>query len=160
MINELRMFLGGKNVPDLNTKKEVFVSHSTKDTEEFGERFSKTLKSGDCIAMFGGMGMGKTAITRGIVKGLGCIDDVSSPTFAIVNVYRGEMPVYHFDMYRISSWDDLETTSYYDYLESHGITIIEWSENITKALPENCIRVTFSKNDENNCDERIITVER
>ena len=88
---------------------------------------------------------------------MGINSDVSSPTFALVNEYRGaERTLYHFDMYRISSWDDLYSTGYFDYLEAGGCLIIEWSENIEAVLPQDCIRVTISKTE--NSNERIIEI--
>ena len=105
--------------------------------------------------MFGGLGAGKTAFARGIAKGLGISDCVSSPTFALVNEYEGKFNVYHFDMYRINSYDDLYTTGFFDYM-GNGVLIIEWSENIEGFLPENRINVTMKYISET---EREITVE-
>ena len=108
--------------------------------------------------MYGGMGMGKTAITHGILKGLGNTSEVYSPTFALVNDYGGNPQVYHFDMFRITSWDDLYSTGFFDYLDGNSILIIEWSENIENALPEEAIRITFERGDNDN--SRIITVDK
>lgn len=137
----------------------VFVSHSVKDTHEIGEKLGRTLKSGDVVAYFGGMGMGKTTFTHGLAKGLGIDDkEVSSPTFALVHEYRGKAAVlYHFDMYRIEGWEDLYSTGFFDYLDFGGILAVEWSENIENALPENSIRVTFRHGEEDN--ERIIQID-
>ncbi len=102
------------------------------------------------------MGMGKTTLTRSIVEALGGGDCVSSPTFAIVNEYQGKFSIYHFDMYRVTNWDDLYSTGFFDYLDN-GIIIIEWSENIENALPDNTIKIYISHgNDEN---ERIFKIE-
>lgn len=131
-----------------------FITHSREETVSLAERFSKTLKKGDVIAFFGDLGAGKTAFVSGISKGLGC-SEAYSPTFAIVNDYGGEIPLVHFDMYRISSWEGLETTGYFDYLDSGCIICIEWSENIINALPEKFIRVEISKL-ENEDDRRIV----
>lgn len=100
--------------------------------------------------------MGKTAFTRGLCRGLGVNDGVSSPTFALVNEYHGKHNIYHFDMYRVTSWDDLYSTGFFDYLDK-GILVIEWSENIEGALPENAIRINISKG--NSDDERIFEIE-
>lgn len=105
--------------------------------------------------MFGGLGAGKTAFTRGLAKGLEAGDDVSSPTFALVHEYSGKYPVYHFDMYRIGSFDDLYSTGFFDY-EGSGIMVIEWSENIVDFLPEERIEVHIDYLSEN---EREITIE-
>ena len=106
-----------------------FTSKNICETERIGEEIGKKLKGTEVIALYGGLGMGKTALTRGIAKGAGCRDCVSSPTFAIVNEYRGRFKIYHFDMYRIDGWDDLYSIGFFDYLEN-GVLIIEWSEKI------------------------------
>ncbi len=123
---------------------------------KIGESLAENLKGTEVIALFGGLGMGKTALTTGIAKGLGSNDSVSSPTFALVNEYHGKCNVYHFDMYRISSWDDLYSIGFFDYLDT-GVLVIEWSENIENALPPEYIRITMEKGSDEN--ERIITVE-
>lgn len=133
------------------------VTNSPSDTARLAEAIAKTLSSGDVIAMFGGMGMGKTAFTKGLAKGLGINpDNVSSPTFALVHEYNGDKTLYHFDMYRIESWDDLYSTGFFDYLESDGILAVEWSENIENALPENAVKLYFEKGETDS--QRIITV--
>lgn len=136
-----------------------FVTHSREETVSLAEKFSKTLKKGDVIAFFGDLGAGKTAFVSGISKGLGC-SEAYSPTFAIVNEYSGEIPLIHFDMYRISTWEDLESTGYFDYLERDCIICIEWSENIVNALPEDCINITISKLENENDRKIVITGER
>lgn len=132
-------------------------SNNICETEKIGEEIGKRLEGTEVIALFGGLGMGKTALTRGIAKGAGCDgDSVSSPTFAIVNEYRGKFKIYHFDMYRIENWDDLYSIGFFDYLET-GVLIIEWSENIEAALPENCIRISIEKGSTES--SRIFTIE-
>ncbi len=123
-------------------------THSTAETEAVGEALAKELQGGQVVALFGGMGMGKTAFVRGVAKGLGIRAEVSSPTFAIVHDYGGTPPLVHFDMYRISGWEDLYTTGYYDYLDMGAILIVEWSENIEAALPPDAIRLRISAPDE------------
>ena len=139
---------------------KVYSSNSVKETEKFAEEFAKKLKKGDVIAYEGEMGAGKTAFTRGLCRGLGIDEkDVSSPTFAIVNEYHGdEITLYHFDMYRIETMDDLFETGFFDYMDGNSILAIEWSENIYSALPTNSIYVTIEK-DENNENKRTIKVE-
>lgn len=134
-----------------------FLSKSVDETEAFAESFAKGLKPGTVLAFFGGMGMGKTAFTRGLAKGLGFEGQVSSPTFAIVNDYGGTPPLAHFDMYRIESWDDLYTTGFFDYQDQGYILAVEWSENIENALPENAIRISISHGEGEN--DRIITID-
>ncbi len=123
-------------------------THSTAETEAVGEEIAKTVCGGQVLALFGGMGMGKTAFVRGLARGLHLLAEVSSPTFALVHDYGGNPPLVHFDMYRISSWDDLLTTGYYDYLDAGAILVIEWSENIEVALPEDAVRLRISAPDE------------
>lgn len=132
------------------------ISKSTNDTEKIGESVANKLCGNEVIALFGGLGMGKTAFTRGLCRGLGVNDGVSSPTFALVNEYHGKYNIYHFDMYRVTSWDDLYSTGFFDYLDN-GVLIIEWSENIEGALPENAIRINISKG--NSDDERAFEIE-
>lgn len=134
----------------------VFTSQSVKQTEYLGEKIASVLKGCEVIAMFGDLGAGKTAFTRGLAKGLGFSDGVSSPTFAIVNEYVGKFNIYHFDMYRIKSEDDLYSTGFYDYLDN-GVLIIEWSENIEYALDSNTIRIKIDKTDDENT--RVFTIE-
>ena len=134
-----------------------FVSDSVSQTEAIAEGLGKTLSSGAVIAYFGGLGMGKTAFTRGLAKGMGITADVSSPTFAIVNDYGGNPPLVHFDMYKVESWDDLYSSGFFDYLDMGAVLAVEWSENIENALPENTLRVTISQGENEN--QRIITIE-
>ena len=132
-------------------------SSSCEATEAFGEKLGKSLCGGEVIAYFGELGMGKTCITRGIARGMGIKDDVSSPTFAIVNEYRGNPMLYHFDMYRITDFDDLCSTGFFDYLDTGAVLAVEWSENIENALPaEKLIKIEFSRGE--NDDDRIITM--
>ncbi len=133
------------------------ITRSTEETENFASEIAKHLKGGNVVAFFGGLGMGKTAFTRGLAKGLGINCNVSSPTFAIVNDYGGNPPLVHFDMYKVESWDDLYSSGFFDYLDMGAILAVEWSENIENALPEATVRVTIEKYEEEN--SRIITVE-
>lgn len=132
-------------------------SASAVQTECIGERLAQTLQGNEVIALYGGMGMGKTAFVRGLAKGLGVQDGVSSPTFALVHEYNGRFRLYHFDMYRVGSWDDLYSTGFFDYLDTGSVLVIEWSENIEAALPEDAIRITFTKG-ESEC-ERVLRIE-
>ena len=150
-----------KLLNDLNaTKKSVdmpgFTSKNEKQTAELGMKLGRCLKPGDVVALFGEMGAGKTAFVRGIAAGMGVKEDVSSPTFSLVNEYRASIPLCHFDMFRIRSWDDLESTGFFDYLDADAVLAIEWSENIAGALPADCIRVEIKKGTALN--EREITI--
>ena len=136
----------------------VYYSHNVEETYRIGERLGSKLRSGDVVAYFGGMGMGKTTFTHGLATGLGINEkDVSSPTFAIVNVYGKNSELCHFDMYRVSSWDDLYSTGFFDYMDMGSVLCVEWSENIENALPDNTVRVTIEKGEGD--DDRIITVD-
>ena len=132
------------------------ITNSAQETEQLGERLAKQLNGAETIALFGGLGMGKTAFTRGLCRGLGTGEVVSSPTFALVNEYTGRCPVYHFDMYRVTTWDDLYSTGFFDY-EGNGVLVIEWSENIEGALPGDAIRVTIERGEHD--DQRVFTIE-
>lgn len=122
---------------------EVFVSNSERETEQFAESFAKRLSRGSVIAFEGTLGAGKTAFTRGLARGLNSKDSVSSPTFAIVNEYDGDIPLFHFDMYRIETLGELYSIGFFEYLERGGICAIEWSENIYSALPEETVFVSI-----------------
>ncbi|MDD3261788.1 MAG: tRNA (adenosine(37)-N6)-threonylcarbamoyltransferase complex ATPase subunit type 1 TsaE [Oscillospiraceae bacterium] len=141
----------------MNCTKTVVQTHSAAETEALGRKIAQTLSGGEVLALFGPMGMGKTAFTRGVAAGLGT-GGVSSPTFALVHVYDGgRLPLYHFDMYRVEGWDDLSSTGYFDYLEDGGVMVVEWSENIEAALPPNAVYITFARGGKE--DDRVITVE-
>ena len=133
------------------------LSHSVEETEAFAQQLAPSLHSGDVLAYRGPMGAGKTAFTRGLARGLGLEDPVSSPTFALVHQYgSGAKALYHFDMYRISSEDDLESTGFYDYDFEDNVAAVEWSENIEEFLPKNTIYITIDRLSEL---EREITIE-
>jgi len=136
---------------------QIFNTDSYEKTVALGERLGKKLKGGDVVAFFGSLGMGKTAFTTGIARGMGLDDAVSSPTFAIVNVYGKNSQLCHFDMYRVDSWEDLYSTGFFDYLDMGSVLAVEWSENIENALPENVIRITIEKGEGDN--DRVIKIE-
>ncbi len=137
---------------------QIIHTNSVQETEAAGKALATTLHAGCTVALFGGMGMGKTAFVRGLAQGLGIDAEVTSPTFALVHEYGGKPPLCHFDMYRVNSWDGLYSTGFFDYLDAGGILAVEWSENIEGALPEDAIRVEFQRGESEN--ERIITIER
>lgn len=136
----------------------TFTTHSAAETEALGERLAARLTGGEVIAYTGDLGAGKTAFTRGLARGLGITDRVTSPTFTIVNEYEGgRLPLFHFDMYRLSSSDELYDIGWEDYLVRGGVCAVEWSEIVSDALEENeLIRVDI-KNECGN-DDRTITV--
>ncbi len=125
-------------------KLRRYRTASPAETEALGRKIAERLKGGEVLALFGGMGAGKTTLTRGIARGLGAAEGVSSPTFALVHEYDGRLKIYHFDMFRVESWDDLASTGFFDALDSGGVLIVEWSENIENALPENAVRIRLA----------------
>ena len=135
-----------------------FLSHSTQETEAIGEELAQKLRGGDVLAFTGSLGMGKTAFTRGLARGLGCRGRVTSPTFTIVNEYEGRTPLFHFDMYRLGSSDELFDIGWEDYLDRGGVCAVEWSENVREALPPDAITVTIARWPEND-GWRSITIE-
>lgn len=139
--------------------KQTFTSCSTEETENIATTFASTLDSSKpCfIAMFGDLGVGKTAFVRGVASCLAPNARVKSPTFTVVNEYHGgKIPLYHFDVYRIEDEDDLYSVGFYDYLQK-GICIVEWSENILDSIPQGAYRVKIERAQGEN--ERIITIE-
>ena len=131
------------------------VSNSPLETEAFANKLSQALSGGETIAYFGGLGMGKTRFTAGLAKGMGITEDVSSPTFSLVHEYRGDKVLYHFDMYRITTFEDLCSTGFFDYLDWGGVLAVEWSENIENALPEDkLIKIEIMRGETD--DQRIL----
>lgn len=134
-----------------------YISHSVSDTEEFGCRLAGRLQPNTVVACRGGLGMGKTALTRGIARGLGYTGRVTSPTFTIVNEYLGKTPLFHFDMYRLGSSDELYDIGWEDYLARGGVCAVEWSENIDDALEGDAVRVDIRRGEHDG--QRIIEIE-
>ena len=133
-----------------------YITHSPAETEGVGAALAARLTPGAVIAYRGDLGAGKTAFTRGLAKGLGVKENVTSPTFTIVNEYlSGKMPLFHFDMYRLGSEDELFDIGWEDYLERGGVCAVEWSENVWGAM-EDAIVVTISRLGE---DTRKIEIE-
>ena len=120
-----------------------FLTHSPVQTEAVGAALGKILNPGTILAYEGDLGAGKTAFTRGLARGLGCTDMVTSPTYTIVNEYlSGRLPLFHFDMYRLHSSDDLWDIGWEDYLERGGVCAVEWSENVKDAMEDAiCVRI-------------------
>lgn len=134
-----------------------YISYSTEDTERFGQRLAACLQPGDVVAYRGDLGAGKTAFTRGIAQGLGVTEQVTSPTYTIVNEYlSGRIPLFHFDMYRLSSEEELFDIGWEDYLSRGGVCAVEWSENVQAAMEDAiCVRIDKLPQEP---DKRIITV--
>ena len=133
-----------------------YITHSPSETEAIGAALGKVLPPGTILAYRGDLGAGKTAFTRGLAKGLGYADSVTSPTYTIVNEYLGgRLPLFHFDMYRLRSADDLWGIGWDDYLDRNGVCAVEWSENVAEAM-EDAVYVTIEKLGETS---RRITIE-
>ena len=133
-----------------------YITHSPAESEAVGEALAKTLCPGTVLAFRGDLGAGKTAFTRGLGRGLGCTERVTSPTYTIVNEYTsGRLPLFHFDMYRLRSSEDLFDIGWEDYLERGGVCAVEWSENVADAL-DGAVWITIEKTGD---DSRKITIE-
>lgn len=135
-----------------------YFTNSAEETERLGQRLGETLRGGEVVAYLGELGAGKTAFTRGLARGLGISMRVTSPTYTIVNEYTGgRLPLFHFDMYRLGSSDELFDIGWEDYLARGGVCAVEWSENVEDAL-QDAIRITIEK-DSLVPDTRHITIE-
>ena len=136
-----------------------FITNSEEETERLGARLAVKLEPGAVIAFTGDLGAGKTAFTRGLARGLGIPDRVTSPTFTIVNEYEGgRLPLFHFDMYRLGGEEDLFDIGWEDYLDRGGVCAVEWSERVEEALPEDAVTVSFARCPEEE-NWRVITME-
>lgn len=135
----------------------IHNTHSVEETELFAKELAKNITKPTFIALFGGMGMGKTAFVRGFCEGFGFDGEVTSPTFSLVHEYHGgRLDIYHFDMYRVMGYESLYSTGFFDFLDT-GVIITEWSENISEFLPEEYVKITISRG-ENDFD-RIFEIE-
>ena len=135
-----------------------YVSHSEAETEDLGRRLAAALSPGAVVAYRGDLGMGKTAFTRGLARGLGCTGRVTSPTFTVVNEYEGRLPLFHFDLYRLEGEDALYDVGWEDYLDRGGVCAVEWSERAEAALPRETVWVSIRRCAESE-DWRRITIE-
>ena len=133
-----------------------YLSHSPEETEHIGEMLGRRLRPGTVVAYRGGLGMGKTAFTRGLARGLGCAGRVTSPTFTIVNEYDGATPLFHFDMYRLADADALFDIGWEDYLDRGGVCAVEWSERVSDAMPADTLWVDIARGTGES--DRIITI--
>jgi len=136
--------------------KKSITTNSEAETISEGEKFGRTLTPGAVVALYGGLGAGKTAFTRGLAMGLDIKMPVSSPTFTIVNEYSGKIPLFHFDMYRLDSENELFDIGWEDYLERGGVCAVEWSEKVSGAFPPDTIKVHLESHGD---DVRNITME-
>lgn len=134
--------------------KYTFYSRCEKETEQIGLRLAARLKKGDFVAMYGDLGVGKTAFVRGMASILAPTATVTSPSYSLCNSYRGEGVLHHLDLYRITSEDDLESIGFFDLLDD-GITVVEWSEMIPSVIPTDAVRVTIFRTDASEKERRI-----
>lgn len=134
----------------------VYITNSERETEALGAAFAAKIPDGSVVALYGGLGSGKTAFVRGMARGMGIDAFVSSPTFTIVNEYTGGRSLFHFDMYRLKSADELYDIGWEDYLSRGGVCAVEWSENVRSAFEGDEYTVSFRKLSETG---REITVE-
>lgn len=135
-----------------------FKTNSPEETYQVGRQIAKDLNPGDVVALVGDLGCGKTAFVKGVVSYFGDSDEVVSPTFTLVNEYQGEIPIYHFDVYRLENPSLEECDWMDDYLFGEGICLIEWADNIREVLPKETLRIEFAKNRSNGENYREITV--
>ena len=135
-----------------------FVTHGPEETRELGARLAEKLEAGAVLAFTGDLGAGKTAFTSGLARGLGIEERVTSPTFTIVNEYEGgRLPLFHFDMYRLGSADELFDIGWEDYLDRGGVCAVEWTENVEEAIEDDAIRISIRRGEEEN--SRVIEIE-
>lgn len=135
------------------------LTHSPAETEQAGEALANALTAGTVLALQGDLGAGKTAFTRGLARGLGYPGAVTSPTFTIVNEYEGgRLPLFHFDLYRLGSADELWDIGWEDYMDRGGVCAVEWSEQVEEAMPPDAVTVTLARHPERE-DWRVITIE-
>lgn len=137
-------------------KKTVTISNSHEETFSFAKEFGKNIEPPSVIALYGDLGAGKTVFTKGLALGLGIIEDITSPTFSLMEKYEGEKPLYHFDLYRIENLNEFENLRFEEYWEGDGVSVIEWPEKAGDLLPENRINIFIEYIDESR---REITVE-
>lgn len=130
--------------------------NSLRETEQFGEKLGKVLKKGDVLCLNGDLGAGKTTLTKSIGLGLGVEEYITSPTFSLINEYRGNLPVYHFDVYRLENVDELDDLGFDEYFFGEGVCIIEWAEKIENMLPKEIIVLSIEKGQA--IDKRIVSI--
>ena len=135
------------------------ISKSVEETMEIGAKFAKGLKKGDCVALIGDLGAGKTVFTKGVAKGLGVKNAryVNSPTFVIIKEYEGRFPLYHFDLYRLDNHSGFDDMNYEEYFYGEGVTVIEWADKIRELLPDRYWEVSLRATDEK---QRYIKIKR
>lgn len=140
--------------------EKIYQSYCYEETKKIGFEIGKNLKAGDVVAIDGELGSGKTALICGIAKALCYFKSVTSPTFTIINEYEGTLPIYHFDVYRLTNNSDIEGLGFDEYIYGEGVTIIEWAQNINNYLPKKYLQINIEKNYEIDENYRKITLKR
>ncbi|MDD3393858.1 MAG: tRNA (adenosine(37)-N6)-threonylcarbamoyltransferase complex ATPase subunit type 1 TsaE [Clostridia bacterium] len=138
--------------------KKVWETFSPGETEAIGEKMGQEAIPAQVYSLDGDLGVGKTVFTKGFARGLGITEHVTSPTFTIINEYMGRMPLYHFDVYRISSEEEMEDTGYEDYFYGEGVSLVEWASLIPDLMPKDAIHISIEKDYAMGDDYRRITV--
>lgn len=138
----------------------IYDSFSEEQTRKIGFELAKKAKKGDIYCLSGDLGTGKTAFTKGFAQGLEIQEDITSPTFTIINEYIGKLPLYHFDVYRISSLEEMDDTGYEDYFFGEGICIVEWAEMVKELIPNDAFWITIEKDFLKKDDYRKIQIEQ
>ncbi len=142
-------------------KSTTLITGAERETVKLGEKIAAELKPGDVLALFGNLGSGKTTLTRGIARGLGVKqNEVSSPSFVLVKEYQGRMPIYHIDLYRLDNYAVVEREGFADYLDSDGVSVIEWAERMEELLPRDYLRINLEIKDRNKRKISLIAVGR
>ena len=159
-IESVREMTTGDSTANKEFKKEIIETHSAQETFALGQRIGLEALPGQVYTLIGDLGVGKTVFTQGFAKGLGIDEPICSPTFTIIQEYKeGRLPLYHFDVYRISSPEEMDEIGYEEYFYSDGVCLVEWGNLFPELFPEDTVYVTIKKNLDKGFDYRAITVE-
>ncbi|MBN2394980.1 MAG: tRNA (adenosine(37)-N6)-threonylcarbamoyltransferase complex ATPase subunit type 1 TsaE [Candidatus Atribacteria bacterium] len=134
----------------------IYTSNSPTETKRLGKKLGSLLQGGDFVAFNGELGAGKTCFIQGIVFGLGCKEQVLSPSFSLIKEYKGMNPIYHFDLYRLTKPEELEELGYEEYFSGNGITLVEWAKKIEEYLPKDFLSVKITMNENNYFTRKIL----
>ena len=130
-------------IPELMNNRIELISRSDEFTFETGQRLGSEARPGDVFALRGDLGAGKTVLAKGIAAGLGIVEEITSPTFTLLEIYDSEIPFYHFDLYRIGDESEFDNLNFEDYWDNEGVSVVEWSERAGNRIPENAVFVTL-----------------
>jgi tRNA threonylcarbamoyladenosine biosynthesis protein TsaE len=138
--------------------RKIYLSSSSLETIQTGERIGRKLRAGDVVAISGQLGTGKTVIVKGIARALGIKEDITSPTYTFVNGFHGDIDFYHFDMYRINDPEEVEDLGFFEYFSPESICVIEWADRVADLLPRKRVDIWIEKDPEKGSDHRKIAV--